>query len=86
MPVVVRDQNNLPVSGVLVFANATIYPGVSQVGTTDANGLATFINLAPTTIGLTARTADSQIGVNGIAATAQSVTLKLLRSGYGAGG
>jgi hypothetical protein len=81
MPVVVLDQNNLPVSGVLVFANATIYPGVSQVGTTDANGLVTFTNLPPTTIGLTARTADNQIGVNGIAATVQSVTLKLLPFG-----
>jgi hypothetical protein len=78
MPVIVLDENNAPVSGVTVFANATTYPGVGQVGTTDINGLVTFTNLVSTTIGLTARTSDNSIAVNGVAASLNTVTLNLL--------
>ena len=78
MPVIVLDENGAPVSGITVFANATTYPGVSQVGTTNINGLVTFTNLVAVSIGLTARTSDNSIAVNGVAATTSTVTLTLL--------
>jgi hypothetical protein len=74
----VLDAKGAPVPGVTVSANATTYPGVSQVGTTDINGMVTFMNLAPTSIGLTARTSDNSIAVAGVAATINTVTLNLL--------
>jgi hypothetical protein len=40
--------------------------------------MVTFTNLALTTIGLTARTADNKIGVNGVAATAATVPIQLV--------
>ena len=81
MPVLVLDEAGSTVSGVSVEANATIYPGISQVGTTDTNSIVTFTNLAFTTIGLTARTADNKIGVNGVAATVVTVPIQLFPFG-----
>lgn len=81
MPVLVLDETGSPASGVSVVANATVYPGINQVGTTDTNGMVTFTNLALTTIGLTARTADNKIGVNGVAATVVTVPIHLLPFG-----
>jgi hypothetical protein len=81
MPVLVLDETGSPAGGILVIANATTYPRVSQVGTTDANGMVTFLNLAPTTIDLTAKTVDNKIAVNGIAATPNTVALNLLPFG-----
>lgn len=81
MPVLIFDETGSPVSGVSVVANATVYPEISQVSTTDANGMVTFTNLALTTIGLTARTADNKIGVNGVAATTVTVPIQLVSFG-----
>lgn len=78
MPVLVVDENGVPVQGLSVTADATIYPGLNQVGTTDATGVVTFKNLFSTTIGLFTKTADNKIGVNGLAGTTNTVTLKLI--------
>jgi hypothetical protein len=40
--------------------------------------MVTFTNLASTSIGLTARTTDNKIGVNGVAATLNTVTIQLI--------
>ncbi|KAL2120821.1 hypothetical protein VTJ04DRAFT_4848 [Mycothermus thermophilus] len=78
MPVRVLDENGVPVSGVVVRADATVYPGIAQNGTTDSNGLVTFTSLAATTIGLFTQTSDNKIGVSGVAATSQTVTIRLI--------
>ncbi|KAK5996059.1 hypothetical protein PT974_04486 [Cladobotryum mycophilum] len=64
MPVKVLDENDKPVVGLKVTADATAYPGISQVATTDANGVATFVNLPSTSISLFARTEDNRIAFN----------------------
>lgn len=81
MPVLVLDENGSPAAGVSVEADATQFPGIYQIGTTDASGLVTFINVALTSIGFTARTADKKIGVNGLAATTATTILNLLTFG-----
>jgi hypothetical protein len=81
MPVLVLDENGIPAAGVLVQANATQFPGVGQVGSTDAAGLVTFKNVLSTTIGLVARATDNKIGVNGLSATPLTTTLHLLAFG-----
>ena len=78
MPILVLGPDSQPVSGVLVYANATIYPGLSQECTTDASGQCKLVNLPSTTIGLVARTGSNSIAVDGVAATTGQVTLKLL--------
>lgn len=78
MPVLVLGSDGQPASGVYVQANATTYPGVGQSGYTDSTGHFTFVNLPVTTIGLVARTADNQLGVNGVASTTSLVTLQLM--------
>lgn len=78
MPVLILDETDTPVSGLLVKADATVYPGIIQNGTTDSAGIITFTNLAPTTIGLFTQTLDNKIGVNGVAATAGMVTVRLI--------
>lgn len=81
MPVIVLDETGLLVSGVAVVANATVYPGISQTGTTNSNGIVTFTNLALTAISLTARTMDNKIGVNSVAASVVTVPIHLLPFG-----
>jgi len=78
MPVLILDEKGAPVSGLLVKADATVHPGIIQNGTTDSTGIVTFTNLAPTTIGLFTQTSDNKIGVNGVAATASTVTIHLI--------
>ena len=78
MPVWVVDADGVGVANVTVKADATVYPGISQIGTTDATGLVTFTGLSSTTIGLFAQTADNSIGVYGLAATTGTVTLRLI--------
>lgn len=78
MPVLVVDENSKPVAGVNVSADATAYPGITQYGVTDANGIVIFTNLPPTSIGLFAKAADNKIGFNGVAATSGTFTLRLL--------
>jgi len=78
MPILVLGPDSQPASGVLVYGNATTYPGVSQECTTNASGQCSLTNLPPTTIGLVARTDSNSIAVNGLAATTGQVTLKLL--------
>jgi len=77
--VLVVDTIGNPAPNVPVQANATIYPGVGQIGTTDSSGAVTFINLIATTLSLIAKTTDNQIGVAGTASTSISdTTLKLV--------
>jgi hypothetical protein len=78
MPVQVLGPDGSPTSNALVVANASIYPGVGHACTTDAKGGCTFQNLISTTIGLVAHTDNNSIAVNGLAATAGLVTLKLM--------
>ena len=78
MPVLVLGVDGNPASGVTVQANATTYVSVGQSGTTDSSGMVTFTNLIETTIGLVARDAQNQIGVDGIAATPLLVTMHLI--------
>ena len=78
MPVLVVDESGAPVPGLLVTAGATVYPAISQNGTTDSTGIVKFTNLAPTTIGLFTQTDDNKIGVGGVAATTATVTIDLI--------
>jgi hypothetical protein len=78
MPITVLGPDGQPASNVPVFGNATTYPGVSQICTTDASGVCTLENLTATTIGLVAKTDDNSIAVNGLAASSGQVTLKLM--------
>ncbi|KAH0565383.1 hypothetical protein GP486_001217 [Trichoglossum hirsutum] len=78
MPISVLGPDGQPASNVLVYGNATSYPGVSQTCTTDASGVCTLENLTATTIGLVAKTGDNSIAVNGLAASPSQVTLKLM--------
>lgn len=78
MPVLVIDANGNPVAGATVTANATTFPYVGQVITTDDSGVGVFTNVPLTTIGLVATTPDNQIAVNGLAATTSSTTLSLI--------
>lgn len=78
MSVLVLGPDSQPASGVLVYGNATIYPGVSEECTTDASGKCSLNNLPATTIGLVARTESNSIAVDGLAPTTSQVTLKLL--------
>ncbi|KAK4220956.1 hypothetical protein QBC38DRAFT_493060 [Podospora fimiseda] len=78
MPVRILDENGVPVSGLLVKAEATVYPGITQTQTTDSLGLVTFTNLASTTIGLFTQTVDNKIGISGVAATSSTVTIRLI--------
>lgn len=77
MPVLVLGEDGLPAANIQVEANATIYPGVGQVGKTDASGRYTVTNLPGTTIGLIAKGNANEIGVNGVAASTSPVTLRL---------
>ena len=77
MPVVVLGEDGQPAANIQVEANATIYPGVGQIGKTDASGRYIITNLPGTTIGLIAKGNANEIGVNGVAATANTVTLRL---------
>ena len=77
MPVLVLGGNGQPAANIQVEANATIYPGIGQIGKTDASGLFIVTNLPETTIGLKAKGGNNEIGVNGVAATTTTVTLKL---------
>ncbi|KAJ9656217.1 hypothetical protein H2201_008608 [Coniosporium apollinis] len=78
MPVLVLGPDGQPAANVFVQANATIYPGVGQSGYTDASGKYTFQNLISTTVSLVAKTADNSIAVDGLAASAGQVTMKLM--------
>ncbi|CZS93101.1 hypothetical protein WAI453_000836 [Rhynchosporium graminicola] len=78
MPVLVVDESNAPVQNVTVTADATIYPGIRQVGVTDASGIVKFTNIYQTSIGLFTETADNKIGVNGVAGTSNTITIKLI--------
>lgn len=77
MPVLVLGENGQPAANIQVEANATIYPGIGQIGKTDASGLFIVTNLPETTIGLKAKGGNNEIGVNGVAATTTTVTLRL---------
>ncbi|KAK3370631.1 hypothetical protein B0H63DRAFT_454787 [Podospora didyma] len=78
MPVLVVDELGAPVIGITVTASATVFPGIEQSGTTDSTGVLKLTNLAPTTIGLFTQNADNKIGINGVAATSGTVTVKLI--------
>jgi hypothetical protein len=78
MPVLVLDETGAPAQGLSVTADATIYPGIKQVGITDATGVVKFQNLFSTSIGLFTKTADNKIGANGVAGTTNTITINLI--------
>lgn len=78
MPILVLNPDGQPVGDVLVYGNATTYPGVSQQCTTDASGKCSLTDLPPTTIGLVAKAGDNTIAIDGLAPTSGQVTLKLM--------
>jgi hypothetical protein len=78
MPILVLGPDDQPASNVVVYGNATGYPGVSEACTTDIAGRCTLANLPSTTIGIVAKSEDNSIAVNGLAATSGLVTLKLM--------
>lgn len=78
MPMLILDPTDNPVPGVVVQANSTIYPGVSQSCTTGEDGKCTFTNLIASSISLVARTGDNSIAVDGLAPSFGLVTMKLM--------
>ncbi|KAK4441949.1 hypothetical protein QBC34DRAFT_314123 [Podospora aff. communis PSN243] len=78
MPVQILDETGAPVVGLEVKVDATTHPGISQNQTTDSQGIVTFVNLPPTTIGVFAQTSDNKIGVGGFAASTARRTVQLL--------
>ncbi|GAB1310656.1 Stanniocalcin-2 [Madurella fahalii] len=77
MPVLVLDPAGQPAPGVLVQADSTMFPGISQSGLTGPDGRIEIRNLPDTTIALLARTDADEIAISGVAATNAQVTLKL---------
>jgi hypothetical protein len=77
MSVLILGVDGNPAVGVEVQANATTYAGVGQAGTTNSSGMITFTNLTGTTIGLVARGAQNEIGVDGLSPV-PLVTINLL--------
>jgi hypothetical protein len=78
MPVLVLGPDGSPIPNALITANATIYPSIGHVCTSDSTGQCTIDNLPATTIGLVAKTPDNSIAVDGLAASIGLVTLRLL--------
>ncbi|CAF0777929.1 unnamed protein product [Adineta ricciae] len=66
MSIKVLYENNTVVSDAFVQINVTDFTRVSQSAKTDANGIALFTNVPPTTISVFAYTSDNQIGLAGI--------------------
>jgi hypothetical protein len=81
MPVYVSFQNGTAAAGVLVYANLTDNPTVSQSGYTDSNGTIIFTHVPLRTVALFARTIDNQIALIGIAPTTTGISLVLIPFG-----
>lgn len=77
MPVLVLDPAGQPAPGVLVQADSTMFPGISQSGLTGPDGRIEIKNLPDTTIALLARTDGDEIAISGVAATNTQITLRL---------
>jgi hypothetical protein len=68
LSVLVVDEIGHPAAGVTVHANASSYPTIGAVSTTDAKGIAVFDNLPVATIALRAVGPDNSLGVGSVAA------------------
>lgn len=83
MPVHISFKNQTAAPGILVRANLTDYPDVSQSGYTDVNGTIIFKNVPLRTISLFARSDDNQIALTGVAASVSVISLILVPFGDG---
>lgn len=77
----VVDVTGQPVASAIVTANATTFPGLGAIGTTDKDGMYTFKNLFATTLSLLAR-AGNQTGFAGVAST-DSMTTEIVVRAFG---
>jgi len=67
LSVLVVDELGNPSVAATVYANASTYPNIGAVATTDAQGIAVFDNVPGTTISLRAVGPDSSLGVGSLA-------------------